>query len=274
MPELRLGDAKIHYRDEGAGTPVVLLHSSAMSGDQWSGLIDDLVADYRVLAPDLYGYGRSDPWPESRPLTLEDESEIVAAMLARANAPAHVIGHSYGGAVAMYALKVGCGPVLSLTAYEPVLFQLLGNGDPQDLPLYAEIMEIVEAFRDGLAAGDNRRAMRIFVDFWSGAGSWDGLREEAKSDLACRAPKVEQDFTALLSDTTKLSGFAAVAVPTLLIVGGRTPGPTRSLAELLATALPDARLEAVVDAGHMGPVTHRDAINRLIATHLRRAVET
>ncbi len=65
MPQLSLEGRQIHYRDAGSGPPVVLIHCSASHGGQWKPLMEAAGDRYRFLAPDLHGYGKSDPLPES-----------------------------------------------------------------------------------------------------------------------------------------------------------------------------------------------------------------
>ncbi len=64
MPRIEVSGSGVEYIDQGSGEPAVLLHCSASSSGQWRGLIDRLSRRFRVIAPDLYGYGRTAPWPE------------------------------------------------------------------------------------------------------------------------------------------------------------------------------------------------------------------
>ena len=84
MPRIRVGEAAIACRESGRGAPVVLLHSSASSG-QWRALAERLEGRFRVLAPDLHGHGGSDPWPGPAAPTLDDEAAIVVLVLAEVN---------------------------------------------------------------------------------------------------------------------------------------------------------------------------------------------
>src|SRR5262245_39392119 len=128
MPAIDVRGARIEYLDQGAGEPVILLHSSAGSSAQWRELAAMLSGRYRVLAPDLYGYGGS-PMPPDGAFTLAHEAEIVRALLQRAGGAAHLVGHSYGGAVALHvALRYGAS-VLSLALIEPVAFHLLRENE-------------------------------------------------------------------------------------------------------------------------------------------------
>src|SRR3954453_21987527 len=92
-----------HVREAGTGPAVVCLHSNASSSAQWRPLMERLASGYRVIAPDLYGAGHRPEWPSDRPIALADEVELLAPVLAAAGTPFALVGHSYGGAVALKA---------------------------------------------------------------------------------------------------------------------------------------------------------------------------
>src|SRR5258706_13815732 len=119
MPTLHIGNAPVEFVDEGRGEPVVLLHSSGSSAAQWRALIERLSRAFRVLAPDLYGYGATGAWPARAPFTLEDEARIVHALLEGCDEPGHLVGHSYGGAAALHAARRRASPVRSRVLITP-----------------------------------------------------------------------------------------------------------------------------------------------------------
>ena len=69
-------------REAGAGSGVVCIHSSASSSSQWRPLMDRLAGRHRVLAPDLYGSGKSPAWPDGRALSLVDEVGLLEPVAA------------------------------------------------------------------------------------------------------------------------------------------------------------------------------------------------
>jgi len=117
------------FREAGAGVPVVCIHASASSSGQWRQLMEQLAGRFRSLAVDLYGYGQSPPWPDERPLSLTDEAALIEPVLEAVGDPVHVIGHSYGGAVALKAALVRPARLRSLILFEPVLFAVLMADD-------------------------------------------------------------------------------------------------------------------------------------------------
>ena len=114
--ETREGDR--FYREVGAGEPIVFLHCSSGSSGAWVSVMNQLVRDHRALAPDLLGYGRSAPWPRDLPLASDGELGVLEALLDVVGQPVHLVGHSYGGTVALNAARRFPRRVASLTLIE------------------------------------------------------------------------------------------------------------------------------------------------------------
>ena len=88
MRSIMVRGVVVAFLDQGEGEPVVLLHCSGSSSAQWRALIDALSAHYRVIAPDLFGYGATPLWPGHAPFSLGHEAEIVVALLGMLGEPA------------------------------------------------------------------------------------------------------------------------------------------------------------------------------------------
>lgn len=89
---------ELFVADEGRGRPVLLVHGQPGLGDDWDAVARRLVADHRVLVPDRPGYGQSG----TVPATMAANAEMLASVLvARGASPATVVGHSYGGGIAV-----------------------------------------------------------------------------------------------------------------------------------------------------------------------------
>jgi len=269
MPSLDLRGTRIEFLEQGRGETVILLHSSASSGAQWRSLAGELSGRYHVLAPDFYGCGGSGAWSGGA-FSLAEEAEIVLALLRRAGGPVHLVGHSYGGAVALHvALRHG-GWLRSLTLIEPVAFHLLRENEALDAAAFAEIAAVAARVTRALIDGDAEGGMARFVDYWSGTGAWAMLPPAKRAALGARLAKVALDFEATFGEPTRLQDFWSLFMPVLLMQGSASPLPTRRICGQLSRVLSDARIEVVEGAGHMLPLTHGDLVNRSVAAHLQR----
>jgi pimeloyl-ACP methyl ester carboxylesterase len=270
MPTIEHRGARIAYVEAGSRATVLLLHSSASSAAQWRSLAEMLQAGCHVLAPDLYGYGETGMWRGDAPLRLADEVALAEAVLPRRHGPVHLVGHSYGGAVALRFAVERPERLQSLTLIEPVAFHLLRAAprDSADRGLFREIAAIATCLAIAAARGDEGGGMAAFVDYWNGVGAWQQMKPELQAALARCAAKVTLDFEATMTEPTTLAALERIDVPTLILRGSNSPRPTRRIAELLAEALPNARLRTIEGAGHMLPLTHGEAVNAAIAEHL------
>jgi pimeloyl-ACP methyl ester carboxylesterase len=268
MPAIDHNGTRIAWRDTGCGETVALIHASASSSGQWRSLTAMLAGDCRVVAPDLYGYGESGTWSGAGPFALADEAALVQAALPAG--AVHIVGHSYGGAVALRLALQQPRRVRSLVLIEPVAFHLLNEqaAHEERRQLLRELRNVASRIAKATANGNYRGAMARFVDYWNGAGAWKGLDPLLQADLALRVPKIALDFWAAMTEPTAPSDYRRIKAPALVLRGSASPAPARRIAEFVARNLPRSRLQTIEGAGHMLPLTHPDAVNRAIVEHL------
>jgi pimeloyl-ACP methyl ester carboxylesterase len=252
-----------------AAPRVVCLHASASSGRQWQALQRSLADGYQVLSPDLYGSGDSPPWPPGRGLTLADEVARLEPVFEAAGESCHLVGHSYGGAVAARAALTYPGRFGSLVLIEPVLFGLLLAEDPRQ-PAAREIAAVCQHTRAAVEIGALDSAGERFINYWMGAGTWAGMPPPRRAAIAQAMPGVCSQWTAIFGETAPLSAYSSLDLPVLYLVGGQSPASTRAVGRLLTQALPDVTSAELKDAGHMAPLTHPDLVNAAIREHLGR----
>lgn len=262
--ETKEGDR--YYRESGTGEPILLLHCGSGSSAAWAPVMNALGHRYRVLAPDLLGYGRSAPWLRDAVLGPDDELGIVEALADVCARPMHLVGHSYGGTVALRAAMRFPRRIASLTLIEPVAFWLLRRTDEPDG--WREIAALAERHIALIEIGDDATAAEAFLAYWTGTGSVQKMPEAARDSAVRTAAKVAAEWRMMFASEDDLEAVASIAVPTLLVCGGRTPTPARRVIEVLRTALPLAQYIDIADVGHMSPLTHPTIIAECIRRHV------
>jgi pimeloyl-ACP methyl ester carboxylesterase len=231
-------------------TPVLLLHSGGFTSRQWKKLDAALAPTHRVLAPDLTGYGAQPRWPIGKPFHFQTDVQLVASLVTE---PMHLVGHSYGGLIALQLALRDPSRVRSLALYEPVAFGVL---DPPELDSFPAMDP---------AAPDVW--LEAFVDWWNGPGAWRHLPADTQAAFRDVAWKLSEEVASLMADRTG-TRYAAITAPTLLLGGGKTTAAERRVLDALAVTLPHATLRIFPELGHMGPITHANLVNAAIVEHV------
>jgi pimeloyl-ACP methyl ester carboxylesterase len=262
-----LVDSRVGFHIEGRGRPVVLLHSSMGSKGQWRLLVERMRRSHRLIAIDLHGYGTSPMPPAGQPFTLQHEVRLIESVLRVALLPSetfHLVGHSYGAAVALQLARWKPHRLQSLALYEPVAYHLLPPGQRGRVELERVCDELQRCADRGEALPGAQR----FIDYWSGAGSFAQLPRSVQMNLAGLVPKTLLDFAAVSREPSSVDDYRCISAPVCLFSGTTGPRPPRDVLDVLADALPQARRHRV-DAGHMAPVTHSWLVNPVLECFIR-----
>lgn len=217
----------------------------------------------RTADIDLIGYGTTPARPDER-LTLSGEAARLRDLIVSLDAPAHVVAHSYGGAVALRLAVESPELVSSLTVVEPVCFQTLRELGSAGASARAEIEFVAARIDRFIEAGDLAAGAEVFVDFWNGPGAWSMLPPERRERLATGIIQVARNFAAIASEPLRLVDYRECLTPTLIVTGSHSPAPARQVAAALATTMPQGRLYEVAGAGHMLPLTHAETFAALL----------
>jgi hypothetical protein len=131
---------------------------------QWRTLTEALRDRYRVLAVNLYGYGETTPWPAIEPQSLAAQAQLVLAVCDEAAGPVDLVGHSFGGSVALKSALLLGDRVSSMVLLEPNPFHLLEQAGRS-----AAWLETGAAY--DVTTACRARAAERFADYWPGEGT-------------------------------------------------------------------------------------------------------
>lgn len=203
----------------------------------WRGALPALASGFTAYAMDRRGRGESGPFREDH--TIERDYEDVVAVVAAADPPVHLLGHSSGARYAMHAaLRVP--ELASLMLYEPALFR------PIPSPILADLAEAGSRHdRDAL--------LTIFLRDILHLSDQDLVR---RRDTPIWTYWLEQALT-LPPEMRSLEGyrfdpqeFADMSAPALLLLGSESRPPMKQGVEEAAAALPNSRIAILRGQGH------------------------
>ena len=259
---------KVDYLEAGSSGPVVVLvHCSASGARQWRRLMDGLKGEFRVRAVNLFGYGKTPPWPAEITQSLDDQARLVEAALPANTDEVYLVGHSFGGSVAMKAAARLVGRVAKLVLLETNPFYLLAQAGR--IEAFAEVMELRNFIKKFGALGEWATAAEKFADYWGGAGAWREMALERRTAFTEALKPNYFEWDAVMNEATSVEQWALVLPrATLLVCDPGTVLPIREIAAILRRSCPDWTYREVPGAGHMAPLTRPDLINPLVGSFL------
>jgi pimeloyl-ACP methyl ester carboxylesterase len=185
---------------------------------------------------------------DTTPYAAEREREDIAAMLRAIGEPAHLLGHSAGGILALQAAE-RCRELLSLILYEPAFVVEGARERPGP--------EILEEMRRRLAAGDRGEAVRMAMRESIGASAAEIAAVEAGpgwTRLLALAGAIPNDWM-LWEERFDARRASAIRTRTLMLLGSASPAWLRRGTEAILAALPDARMAVLPGQGHSAMIT-------------------
>ena len=257
------------YFTRGEGPPVLFVQGTGVAGDGWLPQIDALAAHHHCAAFDNRGFGAS--LPMSEPLTLElMADDALAVMDALGWESAHVVGHSLGGLIALFAANRAPERVRSLS-----LLCTFANGA---IPTRLTWPMLKTGMRTRI--GTRRMRRHAFLELTLAPhellnADRDALADRLGAlfghDLADSPPIVMKQLSAMSkADATPFLNSLA-SIPTFVLAAEHDRIAPLEAGRALARGIPGARLFELAGAAHGGVITRADEVNALLREHLQKA---
>ncbi len=120
--------------------------------------------------------------------------------------------------------------------------------------------------------GGRPDAARHVIDFYGGAGTFDSFPPKVRDYVVKTTPSNIRDWSSGTAFEPPFSSYQQIAAHTLVVRGGNGHPAMLRIAEILAAAIPRARLETVAGGSHFLPATHPIELARLIDAHVKAGV--
>ena len=268
MPTRSVNGVDLAYEVHGtSGDPVVLVHGSLVDRHSWDLVVPGLAHSLEVVAYDRRGHGESGYAPRRHP--VRDDAADLAGLLEGLNTyPAHVIAHSYGGAVALRLAIDRPEMVRSLAIHEVPFVGLLLR-DPATAGEGESLLNGARELREWVRKGQLLRAAQELVGVFSTEpGAWDRLPPDVRATFGRTIERWSEEFHDPESLEPDADACRELMVPTLLTVGGQSPRFLHRIARELGRLLHNSQLVEIPEAGHAPQVTRPHQYVGLLSTFL------
>jgi len=267
--KMRPDPMHIDFSDEGSGETVILIHGGASNNRQWKALIQDLKSRFRIIAPNMHGAGQTPPWDGPDSYRLAHGAALIEQLCTLSPSSINIVGHSFGGAVAMQA-ATQLGPrVERLVLLEAAPYDLLRQFGRHEA--YREAVALYEFVRDGSERGEWLAIAERFLNAFVGENAWDEMNLERRSRAAQLMRHNRSAWDALMTDRTSLPEWSRrTPRRTLFVSAADTWPPLRELVRLFKEGCPHWTFAEVPEGGHMAPLYRPELVNPIIVDFFSR----
>jgi pimeloyl-ACP methyl ester carboxylesterase len=258
---------RIEYDECGNGPTIVLVPGSCSTGAAWRPVIAALNGQFRCVTTSLLGYGGTDERRTASDPSISHEAEALESVIRKAADPVHLVGHSFGGLVALVVALRRQVPLGSLVIAEAPAMEILRADESQH---YSIFREMTEAYFTDFSNG-NVGAIAAMIDFYGGVGTFTSWPPRVRAYAEQTTPVNILDWASAYGFPLEATSLAAVRIPTLVLRGSASHPAMQRANALLSERIRGAALATIAGAAHFMIATHASEVARLIAQHVHRA---
>jgi len=255
MPIIEVSGHSFHFQEiDGPGPTVMLLCSTGLDSRQWGEMLP-LLEGRRIICPHYLCYPGTDSWQGGGEIDSWLDYMACEELLLSESGQIDIVGHSYGGFIALRLAKEHPHKIRKMAFHEPIVWGCLQFTERNDLR--NEFGDVVETFfTENLGPED---FLRDFVDYWNAEGSWDGMPRERKKMWFELREKILSEVRLLCYDRTPPSYYEGIGHPILITLSPESPPHQIEACRIVTGSLGDARI-VDVPGGHMGVITRSEDV--------------
>ncbi|HSR80761.1 MAG TPA: alpha/beta hydrolase, partial [Hyphomicrobiaceae bacterium] len=261
----------IDYDESGRGPTLVLVPGSCSTGAAWRPVIAGLGERFRCISTSLLGYGGTRERRDGEDCSIAHEVEVLERVVRTAASPVHLVGHSFGGLVAIALVLENLAlarrlPLASLAVLEAPALSLLREAE-QDQHHYRSFQDMTDSYFAAFAGGD-AEAVRLMIDFYGGLGTFASWPRRVRTYAMETTAVNIRDWASVFGFALSSAMVRLIDVPSLIAWGACSHPAARRANSLLGASLRAASSVEIAGAAHFMISTHASEVARHIANHV------
>ena len=244
---------KIDYIEYGEGPAILFIPGSFSTPSAWNQVQELMPPNFRFIGTSLCGYGSTEELRSIDNYGMHNLIDIIETVVAKIGQPVHLVGHSFGGMVALASALSERFQILSITTFEANPITLIDACEHRHL--FEETIKIKDEFEAAFNA-QNDDAARIIIDFWGGDGSFDSMPNSVQQYCRQTAYSNVLDWHTALSFRAKADDYAKLSMPVLLVRGAHANTQMVQITKTLQTCIPNQRSVIINNAAHFLITSH------------------
>jgi pimeloyl-ACP methyl ester carboxylesterase len=258
---------RIDYDESGSGPAVVLLPGSCSTGAAWRPVIAAWGNQFRSVTTSLLGYGGTSERRAAGEPSISRNAEAMESVIRKAGGRVHLVGHSFGGLVALAVALRNLASIASLVIIEAPAVDILRERNEDRH--YRAFRRMTEAYFADFEGG-NAEAIAAMIDFYGGAGTFISWPPRSRAYAVETTPVNILDWADAYGFPLSAASLGAITIPLLIVRGGASPEAVQRANALLCEFSSNATLATIDGAAHFAIVTHAVEVASRIAAHVHR----
>ena len=250
-----------YFEQKGKGEPIVFIHGSYATTSAWKKMVETLSKTHHCILFKLPGHGGApEPNDFSNP-SIDTELNILAKVVNQlTDQPIHLVGHSYGGVVALSQALKGNLNIQQLTLFEPVAAWVLDACHDTNMKFQVDLF--IQNYRHDVSNNVPFACGQV-IDFWGGEGAFASLPDFIKESMETLVENNIRHWDLCTDITSSLKDIHNCQVPTRLVYGTQSNAVAHSIAKHLFNELPNSSVHVIQGASHFLVTSH---VNECLVT--------